>query len=75
MREEEDGQNIIKIVVDTCVLILKERNGEVLKGEDLLHEASRRNSSAEVYIGGRFTLEKNWKLRDILMMLQKVLSR
>jgi DNA polymerase elongation subunit (family B) len=63
-------KDIAEIVVDTCVLILKERAGEVLKGEDFLQEASRRNPSAKTLIRGRFTVDKNWKLRDIFTMLE-----
>ena len=67
--DQQDAKDAYKIVVDTCTLIVQEKGGEVIKGEDLLQEASLKNSSAKIYLGGRFTLEKNWKLKKIFTTL------
>ena len=52
-------------------MIVQEKNGEAIKGENLLQEVSLENSSARIYIGNKFTLETNWKLKKVFMTLQQ----
>jgi hypothetical protein len=64
----EDIQDASKITVDTCALIVQEKNGEAIRGDNLLKEVSQ-NTSVQVYMGGKFTLETNWKLKKIFIEL------
>ena len=64
--EVEDIPDASKITVDTCTVIVQEKNGESIRGDTLLKEASQRNSSAQVYIGNKFLPSDNWKIRTTI---------
>ena len=69
--DQGDAKETYRIVVDACALIVREKNGQAIKGENLLQEVSQENSSARIYIGNKFTLETNWKLKKVFMTLQQ----
>src|SRR5262249_4845464 len=64
------GPNSIKLQdYHGDIIQLRAEPTSVIKGNIMLQEASQRNSSVQVYVGGKFTLETNWKLKKIFTEL------
>src|SRR5207249_2896645 len=62
--EERKAENYRKVVADQCVQILKERGSEI-SSEELFKIACDGSAEIVAYVGGKFTLRENWKLRSI----------
>ncbi len=70
--EEENAKNSRKMVVNECVLVLKERNGndELIEPEEFLRITSERNTKVSEYLDGKFRLRDSSKVRYVIEELE-----
>ncbi len=58
-----------EVAYDVCINILRESDSTAISFEELVKCACERNEQVKSYIGGKFKLQDNFKLRPLLDML------
>jgi DNA polymerase elongation subunit (family B) len=68
--DERKVENFRRVVVDKCIQILKEHHTSQ-SVEELFKIACERNGEIAAFVGEKFTLRGNWKLRSIVDMIRR----